>query len=412
MRVLLHENSADGHRLSYLAYFLPELLSLTPDVTIALPRCDADSPEFDVWLQPFKDRITIDAFDTGNVQFRPRTPIQRSHFLLQAIRRSRAQHVYIPSAYGVSHTHALYPPAIFSRGYETEVGVLRGGFAYPAPPLLSLKHRLALSLLRASRWNVLHFIDVIAYRHLLARGGNLARRARLLPDPVERTPETSKSAARRALGIPEDGRYVASTGTLTARKGIRLLLHAFQHAKLRPTDRLLLTGKCDAEIRALVDGPYAPLLRSGRVILFDRYLEQHELPLTLSAADLVATPYMGHVGVASIVIRAASVGRPIVANDSGWIGSIVSGLGLGTTCAPEPDAFTAHLPRALDLAETHAPSPASRRFAKFHDIPNFSACLAARLRERLERPPATHLRSWDWVLTGENAAPTESPSPH
>ncbi len=406
MRVLLYETSADGHRLAYVASLLPDLLSLIPDITVALPKCDLASPEYESWLRPFADRVTIDAFDTGKVQFRPATGGDRAKYLLQSIAKARAEHVYVPSADGLAQSITHHLPSRLARGFESEAGLHRGAFAYATHGLAAWKQSASLALLAASPWNLLHFVDVIPYLWIRARGGRLAARSRMLPDPVRRLAEHRKVDARKALGIPEDGRYVASTGLMTARKGIALLLHAMDTAPLRSDDRLLLTGRFDPAMRALIDGPYAHLVKSGRVIVVDRYLYEHELALTLSAADLVATPYIGHVGIASIVTRAASVGRPILANDTGWNGVIVPRVGLGWTCSATADGIAAKLPAALDDAMTYTPPPSAVRFLEFHDISNFRASLAARLRERLGHPPSPDLHTWDWVLTGDpNAGP-------
>jgi glycosyltransferase involved in cell wall biosynthesis len=191
---------------------------------------------------------------------------------------------------------------------------------------------------------------------------------------------------------------------LDARKGIDLLLQAFADAALPPGDRLLLVGRADPQIRSLLDGRFAPLVRDGRVIVFDKYVTDEELERALLASDLVATPYPRHIGSASIVIRAAAAGRPVLGSEFGWSGYVIPKFGLGTTCdVTDPRAIAGSLAAAMETAAAFRLPPAGERFVRFHGLDNFQAAWTFRLRQRLGLPPGDY-RSWDWVLNGDEGS--------
>ena len=66
---------------------------------------------------------------------------------------------------------------------------------------------------------------------------------RLIPEPVEPLPQLDRREARRVLGVPTDGRYLAFMGGVDPRKGVELFVSAFARAKLADHDRLLFVGR-------------------------------------------------------------------------------------------------------------------------------------------------------------------------
>jgi len=150
------------------------------------------------------------------------------------------------------------------------------------------------------------------------------------------------------------------------RKGIDRLVRAFAAARLRDDDRLLLAGRLSESLRRLIQADFADLISRDRLVLMDRYLTDDELCASVTAMDLICTPYPRHVGSASIVIRAAATGRPTLGVDYGWIGFVIPRFQLGWTCAVDaiPDLAMA-LARALDQAAGFRLSAAGRRFVDF-----------------------------------------------
>ena len=176
------------------------------------------------------------------------------------------------------------------------------------------------------------------------------------------------------------------------RKGIDLLIRAFAASGLGPEDRLYLLGPQEAEIRAMLEGEHAALVRAGRIISRDRFIPREDLAASLAAMDLVCTPYPRHVGSASIVIRAAAAGRPVLGCSFGWIAAMVPRFGLGWTCDVESiDEFGAAIRQRLDESDRWRPGRALQRFIEFHSPENFVRCWTEQIRgirglEQMGRP--------------------------
>jgi len=205
--------------------------------------------------------------------------------------------------------------------------------------------------------------------------------------------------ARRRLGLPLSGRYIASLGNLDARKGIHLLLQAFAQAKLASNDRLLLIGKPSPEIRTLINTQMGPLVRDERLILIDDYVSDETFNFGMCAADVICTPYPRHIGSSGIVVRAVATGKPILASDYGWVGAVVSAFKLGTT-VPVHDlgTFAEQIVKSLDNAESFRLTEGGRRFGAFHTIQNFSTHITARIQMRLGQGEPNHKMQWSQVM--------------
>jgi glycosyltransferase involved in cell wall biosynthesis len=201
-----------------------------------------------------------------------------------------------------------------------------------------------------------------------------------MPDPVE-APAVDKAAARRLLGLPPGARIAGCAGAIDERKGMDHLLRAFSRVA-KAGDHLLLAGKLSPQIRGLLDA--CPTGLRARIHAPDRFLDDEAFGASLAAMDLVCTPYPDHVGSASIVIRAAAAGKPVLAADTGWMQAIVPRFGLGATVAvKDGDALAQALAAGLEKAPDHVSHPAAAAFVAFHAPGNFAACWTARLRERL-----------------------------
>ena len=108
--------------------------------------------------------------------------------------------------------------------------------------------------------------------------------------------------------------------------------------------------------------------------MIDRFLDTADFAAAIGAMDVVATPYPRHIGSASIVIRAAAAGRPVLGGTFGWIGWAVTRFGLGRTVdVADPDAFAAALAQSLEESSHYRPSSAARRFVEFHTPDNYHA---------------------------------------
>ena len=156
---------------------------------------------------------------------------------------------------------------------------------------------------------------------LLALGGGrpeLADRISLVPNGTDLPPDgaTDPQAARRRLGLPEDGRVVAAVGRMVDKKGFDYLLEAAPAIlEGRPDVRLVLGG----------GGDLLPALRerSARLGLGDRALFPGALAHgqvldLLAAAAVFVMPSVrdrrGNIdGLPVVVLEAMAAGAPVVA---------------------------------------------------------------------------------------------------
>jgi glycosyltransferase involved in cell wall biosynthesis len=406
-RVLILESDGTGHRLQYVRVCVQAIADLDVEIVFATGTRIPETDEFRTHLAPVRDRITVDASLAGVDGLSSlRAATTRVSEYFRAIERHRPDHVYVPYADGfaqMSGIAGILGPVPLRKPIECEGILMRGRFAYPHSSWADgLFPRVSLAATSASPIDVLHFLDPIPYEHVMRRGGRLAARARLIPEPVEPFTATERHEARRRLNLPLEGRMVCCPGRLDARKGVDRIIRAFAAAvgELRAEDRLVLVGRADAcvqaamrEVRALVDG--------GRIQLRDATVSDEDLHLAIAAADVVAAPYPRHIGSSGIVVRAAAHERLVLGSDFGWLGMVTKRFSLGLTCDCRDDAAMGRLlPQALAASESYTASAAAKRFARFHTQANHEAHLSRRLRQRMGHDPAPS-HTWESVLQGE-----------
>jgi glycosyltransferase involved in cell wall biosynthesis len=403
MRVLVFAPDSAGHHSNYLRLLLPAVLKLSSDVTVVTVRDARGSPKFESQLEVVADPAQVEYTIPHLSGSLIRQGRMRLRCLAEAVAQFRPDHVLVPSADHLTQVMGLRPSigrTSLNRGVQMEGLMMRGGFAYVRPGWRQrVQDRLSLAAVERAPWTILHYVDPIPYEMLRRRGGSIAGRLRLMPDPVDLPPPVDPTAARRRLGVPEYGRYVGSVGIMDRRKGIDLLIRAFADAQLERDDRLLLVGQSSAEVRELLCEQMAELVRQNRIISIDRHVHDDALQDAVAAMDVVCTPYPRHIGSASIVIRAAAAERPILASTFGWMGMVVPHFSLGYTCnVLDTREFAFAIRAALEGSSEFRPSEAAPRFVAYHSVENFQAKWTARLRERLGLARGEGERNWSWVL--------------
>lgn len=169
--------------------------------------------------------------------------------------------------------------------------------------------------------------------------------------------------------------YRQPLGRRREQKGTDLLVRAFAAARVKANDRLLLVGKIAPTIRRLIESEMKPWLQDGRLILIDGYVSHELFCLALNAADVICTPYPRHIGSSGIVVRAAAIGKPILASSYGWVGAVVSTFGLGSTCVVSKiEEFSQKLEASLESSASYRQPHEATRFVRFHTIANFFLC--------------------------------------
>ncbi|MBL8876757.1 MAG: glycosyltransferase [Phycisphaerae bacterium] len=418
MHVVIFEPCPRGHRFTYVKHVVNALAPLPVKITLATSPGAQACETFPEQLAPLASRFDIverypEADPAGKFAF----GWNSAGTLVRAASDLRPDHIISPSSDGVVEMlgvkRLLFQAPAFA-STELEAMIMNSSWAYE--PRRSFrrfaKRRAWAALVGASTTRTLHVIDPLLMRAIRALTPHIASRTVLSPDPVEAVPSVSKPEARKRLAIPEDGRLIACVGRLDERKGVDILIRAFHAASLNPSDRLLLVGTHMPEINALLQGEAADLVRAGRIISRDGYVTDEQMILAIAAADLIGVTYRRHLGSASILIRAAAQGRPILSSDLGWPGETCQRFALGTACTVRDlDAVTRALRAALESSPDFKPHPAAARFVQFHSLENAHAFWAQRTRQRLNLPGANPPKTWDWVLETALPLPGGEPLP-
>jgi glycosyltransferase involved in cell wall biosynthesis len=376
--LLIFEPNFRGHHLHWVRWIANKGLAEGYRVVFATTRDAIQSSEFEIHLAEIAERLTIDSeFDhlLSNKRWLPMVSTVRA--LSKVAAKYPSARLIIPYAdRGMSQFAALMQRVgmrVLRSDIDSDAVIMRGGFAYPCRSLMESVYRQALFVTLAwVPWRRVHFIDELAFDYVMRRGGALARKSFLLPDPAEIGASINREDARRRVGIPLDGRYIGCYGLLDRRKGVDLLVRAFGAADLKSTDRLLLVGKADAAVKAEIEN-IKHNFPNREIIVIDRYVSEDELNAAVSALDLVCAPYPRHIGSASVVIRAAALHRPVLGHEFGWIGHAIERADLGWTC--KLDELSQQLRVALDAAPNWRPSESTLKFNESRTVDSFQRAL-------------------------------------
>lgn len=202
-----------------------------------------------------------------------------------------------------------------------------------------------------------------------------------LPDPVAIYPGTKQEAAalRRDLGIEPHRRVFLMFGILAEIKGIFQLLEAL---KLLPSNAAAKTcllligpGKCEAPMMTQVEKLLAttPI----QIIRHNQFVVDHQVQPYFELADVVLTPYLKHIGMSSVLVRAAAAEKPVLSSDYGLINEIVRRNKLGITLdATQPQALAEGLMAFLNgNPERMFDVNSARRFARENDATRYGQVL-------------------------------------
>lgn len=407
MRVLVFEPGHTGHHLHHVRLLAGALADLGLEVALTLDSTAPGTQEFKVHLGAVAERVSVDASVPPIEGQLIRHALRRVRALQGAVKRHRPEHVYVPYGDGLSQVLGIaraFGQRLLPRGVEAETLLMRGGFAYPRRDRRRdhVRDLASLTATEWAPWTVVHHLDPVRFEAIVRRGGDLAARSRLIPEPVEPIARLDRVTARRRLGLPEDGRYAGTVGLLHRRKGIDLLVRAFSAMAARvPDARLLLMGRVKPPMDAVLAAE--PLVKAGRIVVVDRYVSDEELGAALSAMDVVCAPHPRHIGSSGIVVRAAAANRQVLGSSFGWIGFVVPKFELGTVC--EVTDIAAHaqaLERSLQVSPSFELSPRAQRFTAFHTEANYRATWTRRARERLGLPPERGLVTWDDVTAEDS----------
>lgn len=131
--------------------------------------------------------------------------------------------------------------------------------------------------------------------------------------------------ARKELSLPLTGRIYMIQGLLRPYKGIDLLLAAWAEAGMAERGHhLLIAGKpIDLEFEQELEGAAT---QTSNVILHTGFIEEAQMHLYFSAANIVVLPFRRILNSSSLIL-AMSYDKPVIAPDVSTIAEVVEGAG-------------------------------------------------------------------------------------
>lgn len=173
-----------------------------------------------------------------------------------------------------------------------------------------------------------------------------------LPDPVEAyfISPTDIENLRHELPI-EPGRQVFLLfGYLDDRKGIEAFLEALDRVSPAQQRKIcfLLVGPIKEDYQPLIDQAIAAVNPNVQVICVFREIKGKAIQVYFELSDYVLTLYQRHVGMASVIIRAAISEKPLLSSDYGYMSHLVQTSQLGAvTDSNSPPAIGQLLEQVL-----------------------------------------------------------------
>lgn len=169
----------------------------------------------------------------------------------------------------------------------------------------------------------------------------VAKEAKVMPlgDPVKRYELTNEQVeiAKQKLGVEKSRKIFLLFGHLDDRKGIEPTLDAIAMLSQEEQQRvtLLLAGPIGDEFRQLIEVKIVALDTDAQIICHFQTLRGAAIQTCFGLSDFVLTLYQKHVGMSSIVVRAALSQKPLISSNFGYLGNLVESQGLGITLDSE-----------------------------------------------------------------------------
>ena len=368
--VAVVEPNPYGHRLEFCNLLLGQFVALgvTPRL-ITSPEATA-SDQFRCFISPLESRIVVEprlTSDDGTCWSR----YQYLSGMLRCLTDRTIDFLYIPDAALVAYlTSSLRSVLKFARSKAWIEGLVLGGqFGY-FPAAKSLRSRLTEFQLKRNIFNQLFHLDPFQEMHLTRIVKNIS----LMPDPVGSCATFDKRSARSILGLPEMDYLIGSCGTIEFSKGHDLLAASFARSitRLPSGSRLVFAGKMSPTFFDHLKTTCGELLKTGRIILLDRFLSATEIDAAIQSLDVNVVPYRKAYQSSGILLRCLHTRRNLVATNKGWIGRTLDFVNYGLRIdIDNPTEFDLALQTPHSQSNYHEAELAN--LLRFHSPENFQA---------------------------------------
>ena len=154
-----------------------------------------------------------------------------------------------------------------------------------------------------------------------------------IPDAGSLGDTPPRQASRERYSLAEGEVAILCFGALTRRKGVDLLLAASRAFSGSASIVVILAGKQEPEVRAMVARfQLGNKVSSMRLLVRDTFVDASEERSLFAASDIVWVGYPGFFGSSSVLIQAGCACLPVVAGIQGETGSAVREAQCGIAC--------------------------------------------------------------------------------
>ncbi len=351
-------------------------------------------------LGDLASRVT---FDATFPSISPAPDLRDRVHLFKAMNRAvdtvQPDRLIVPSAdYDIMVQAMMSPLAKF--GKKTKVKAT-GIIHYGMPLLLSdnfkesVKQRIYQTAWRFSRWNTLMMVNPLMYEGISDKA-SYGKHLQVLPDPVPPALEISASQAREYYGLPNEAVLLGAVGMMDNRKAIPELLAAFSQIGSEAKGvKLVLLGQLAQTYEELIESQYEHLVEAGDLIVVNRYLSQHEVQLAYAAMDVLLVLQYRRANLSANLLKAMMYDKPIIADDFGYTGMMLSRFKLGRACTvADSQSIQAAMLSAINAKDSYVPTKQTVRLKAFHSPQNFTHTL---LNDVIGDAADFPVKTWEWV---------------
>lgn len=337
-RVLLFDTILDGHHPAYLIHLIG-YYSTQPDVELIV----ATGEEFQ---SNFAKRQTSEQLLWGeNVRFYPidQVTIQALHASPIYLRSIREWNMLVDMVSELQVSHAMlmyvdYFPLGVLLGKKSPVPV--SGISFRPPQKMQglfdfIKRKLWQAMLSSGQID--QVFSIVHAAVPVMKKVSAYSKVTPLADPVVHLPLTAqqKSDFRLNCDIAKNKKVFLNFGQLDQRKGIEAFVAACK--LLSPKDLsgicLLLAGPIELSYALELDVLFQEIPNLQVVKLYD-YHNYPTVELCFDLADVVLVTYQDHLGMSSVLVRAALAGKPVIGTHVGTIGLTIQDYHLGLAIDP------------------------------------------------------------------------------
>lgn len=339
-RILLFDTIIDGHHPEYLRHLIQYWLRTQPDGELVVATQVAFEPVFRQLVEAFPSQTTV--------QFIPISQPEIDHVHQGSVlnRSFREWNLLLTYSQEVRPTHVLLMYFdVFQLGLwlgrKASCAVsgvyFRPDFYYGGSS--GAKERLRVLRKKATLRGVLNrrvLTNLFCLDHLavpLVRRMNPHVHVLPLPDPVTTydVPADEVTKLRHDLRIDPNRTVFLVFGYLDERKGLESLLDALWQLNpaLHTKICFLFVGATMPAYQEKIEQKIATVPPDIQVTGHFNEVNGKAIQVFFDLSDYVLTLYQHHVGMASVLIRAAISGKPVLSSDYGYMGQLVKSKQLG-----------------------------------------------------------------------------------